>query len=221
MILLKEHSGVAFRDDILRGVRFFLIAFSVVLFGIWVHRLMHAPAEVQTADQNAYALSDAAPPEQPTDTTAANAETDPSAETHGLMVPPPPPVGGKPAPVRTARRPRTDDVPPPPPLRPSVQPSRAPAPSGRDFEVRPLPVALAKETVDTTPVPVKEGVGYKSLIEANANRPPVETAAPVPAEAQAEKPQKGNRFFHAIGKIFHPGGPKETLPLTLQPKPQQ
>jgi hypothetical protein len=97
-----------------------------------------------------------------------------------------------------------------------------------------LPTALREESSNASPVPTKKGVGYKSLIEANANRPPLNPRTPAPVEEtveetvekpaekpverpQAEKPQKGNRFVRAIGKILHPGQ-KETAPLTLQPE---
>jgi hypothetical protein len=90
------------------------------------------------------------------------------------------------------------------------------------------------ESSNASPVPTKKGVGYKSLIEANANRPPLNPSTPAPVEEtveetvekpaekpvekpQAEKPQKGNRFVRAIGKILH-SGQKETAPLMLQPE---
>jgi len=90
------------------------------------------------------------------------------------------------------------------------------------------------ESSIASPVPTKKGVGYKSLIEANANRPSLNPGTPAPVEEpveetvekpaekpverpQVEKPQKGNRFVRAIGKILHPGQ-KETAPLTLQPE---
>jgi hypothetical protein len=95
-----------------------------------------------------------------------------------------------------------------------------------------LPAAPREESSNASPVPAKQGVGYKSLIEANANRPLVNPGTPAPVEEtvekpaekpvekpQAEKPQKGNRFVRGIGKIFHPGQ-KETAPLTLQPEPR-
>jgi hypothetical protein len=104
-----------------------------------------------------------------------------------------------------------------------VRASRASTPAGREFEapdVAASPAAPTGESLDASPAPAKGGVGYKSLIEANATRLPLDpAAAPVPAEEPAEKRQKGNRFTRAIGKIFHPSGQKETV-LTLQPKQQ-
>jgi hypothetical protein len=204
---------VAFRNDILRGVRLFLIAFSVVLIGVWIYRMLRAPADVQGAE-NVPAVYEAAQPEQPA---PADAASQAPSEPHGLAVPPPPPVGGKrPAKVASPRY----DVPPPPPLQ--ARAGRAAAPSGREFEaseVGALPAAPTVESPDASEVPASKGVGYKSLLEANSNRPVLDLGAPSPAEEPAEKPQKGNRFFRAIGKIFHPGGQKETTtPLTLQPK---
>jgi hypothetical protein len=214
---------VAFRNDILRGVRLFLIIFSAVLLGVWVYRVLHAPSDaptdVQAAAQDAPATSEEA---QATPAADADPVLQVSSEPHGLMVPPPPPVGGKRPAVRVVPRPRNDV--PPPILPPVVRVSVAAPPSGREFEaplvVAASPAAPAGESQVTNPAPTKSGVGYKSLIEANANRLPVDrTAAPVPAEESVEQPQKGNRFLRAVGKIFHPGGQKETV-LTLQPKQQ-
>jgi hypothetical protein len=85
-----------------------------------------------------------------------------------------------------------------------------------------LPAARTEVSSDNGPLPAQKGVGYKSLIEASANRTPdgpvVRSPADEPDEKiPVEKPQKGNRFFRAIGKIFHPGQ-KEPLPLTLRPE---
>jgi hypothetical protein len=103
-----------------------------------------------------------------------------------------------------------------------VRAKRAPAPSGREFESSALggalPAAPGDEPSNSAPVPGKKGVGYKSLLEANANRAPEEPTVQSPAEESAEKPAKGNRFFKAVGKIFHPGGKKETAPSALEPK---
>lgn len=210
---------MSFRNEILRGVRLFMIAFSAVLIGVWVYRILRAPADVQGAAQNAPAVHE---PAQPIQEPAPEAVpvSDASSEPHGLVVPPPPPVGGtRPSKVARARF----DVPPPPPALAPVRASRSAAPTGREFEVSEvsvMPAAPKKEESSTSAeVPTKKEVGYKSLIEVNANRPPLAPSAPAPAEPPAEKLQKGNRFSRAMGKIFHPGQ-KETTPLTLQPKQQ-
>jgi hypothetical protein len=221
MILVKEFSGVSFRNEILRGVRLFMIAFSAVLIGVWVYRILHAPPDVQGAGQNVPAAYEPAQPEQEP-APAAVPVADASSEPHGLVVPPPPPVGGT-SPSKVAR-PRFD-VPPPPPAVVPIRPSRAPAVTGREFEVAEVgvmpPAPKKEESATAGEVPTKKEVGYKSLVEVNANRPPplLEPAAQAPVESAAEKTQKGNRFSRAMGKIFHPGQ-KEATPLTLQPKQQ-
>jgi hypothetical protein len=53
---------VAFRNDILRGVRLFLIAFAAVLIGVWVYRMVRAPSDVQGAEPTAPATYEAAQP---------------------------------------------------------------------------------------------------------------------------------------------------------------
>jgi hypothetical protein len=64
------------------------------------------------------------------------------------------------------------------------------------------PVEVSSEAKPLTP---KQAVGYKSLMEATANRPPDPTAVPIEEETVA-KARKGNRFLRALGRIFHPGG---------------
>jgi hypothetical protein len=117
-------------------------------------------------------------------------------------------------------RPRTQAEPSAPPI---VRATHAPAPSGKEFESSALggvlPAAPGDQPSDSTPVPRKTGVGYKSLLEANANRLPAEPAVKAPAdEPTPEKPAKGNRFFKAVGKIIHPGAKKDAAPSALQPK---
>lgn len=208
-----------FRDDVLRGVRLFLIAFSVLLIGVWIFRMLHTATDVQGAAQDLPATYQAAPPDDQQPAPAAAPVSQASSEAHGLTVPPPPPIVGARA-VRPASRPQID-VPPPPPPAQVVRASRAPAPPARAFEASApsvLPAAPAEVTANASPVPVKTEVDYKSLIEANANRPPADTGGPVADDEPDEKPQKGNRFFRAIRKIFHPQ--REPTPMTLQPKQQ-
>jgi hypothetical protein len=218
---MKEFfQGVSFRDDILRGVRLFLIAFGAILFGYCAYQMLRPTAEAQGAPQDA---APAPQPAQPASSPAAEAISEPRP----LIVPEPPPAAGaaapKPPPVRTvAKKNNGPDVPPPPPL---VRATRAPAISGRDFETPtagPAPHPTTEVATEANPAPTKATVGYKSLIEANPNRPaPVVELAPAPAPLadSADKP-KGNRFARAIGRIFK-GGKKDADPLTLQPKPQQ
>jgi len=79
-----------------------------------------------------------------------------------------------------------------------------------------------EESSEPKPLTPKPAVGYKSLIEANPirvpveNRVPAEQAATAPDDDPSDKAAKGNRFFKAVGKIFHPA--KE--PSTPQPKQQ-
>jgi hypothetical protein len=64
-------------------------------------------------------------------------------------------------------------------------------------------------------------VGYKSLIEADPNRPVVDLSQQTtPADGEPEKSAKGNRFFRAVGKMFHPAAKKEPAPVLLQPNQQ-
>jgi hypothetical protein len=213
---------VNFRDDILRGVRLFLIIFAGVLTCVAAYRMMHSTGEA--------AVQEAPPPDaQPVPETASSA--DPSTETHGLVVPEPPPVPGEkpkvkaPPPVKHVAKFDTS-VPPPP--QPAVSHAKrvAAVPSGRGFETS-EPVALPaplEEPSNPAPSTPKSGVGYKSLMEVDTNRAAVESAphplmVQVPDQPEEEKP-KGNRFFRAVGKIFHPSGKKETAPQTLQPQKQ-
>jgi hypothetical protein len=210
-----------FREDILRGVRLFAIVFAAILLCVAGYRILKPPADVQGATP--------APPEvaQPSPASSEPAPvSDAAAEAHPLIVPGPPPSPGAPVGnklVKKVVRPRVADpgVPPPPPIAHS---GRTPAPTARRFEpsnALAFPSAPVEDSSETPQPAPKQAVGYKSLIEADPNRPPAEVASPAPpAPESAEKPAKGNRFFRAVGKIFHPGAKKETMPLTLQPKQQ-
>jgi hypothetical protein len=207
-----------FREDILRGVRLFAIIFAAILVCVAVYRIVRAPSDVQGAAPSSTA--EAAPPSpEPAPDAAPVSET--SSEAHPLVVPEPPPVAGA-APRPKVIRPRDPGVPPPPPIAAPVVRARRAAPAGKEFEASDavaLPAAPTEETPDPQPLTPKQAVGYKSLIEANANRP-VEPPAPAVSDDAAETPAKGNRFFKAIGKIFRPGGKKDAEPSTLQPKQQ-
>jgi hypothetical protein len=207
---------VQFRDDILRGVRLGLIAFAAILIGVWAYRMLHPPSDVQGATQ---LEAPPAPEVQPSPDPAPGPVAEAVPESHGLVVPEPPPVGGKERVARVAR-PKVI-VPPPPAPTPVVAKTRkAPAPSGREFESGEpgvLPASPAEESADSSGAAPKTGVGYKSLLEADPNRAPIDPS--LMGQPEPERP-KGNRFFHAVGKIFHPGGKKETVPLTLQ-QPKQ
>jgi len=184
--------------------------------------MFKAPSDVEGATQPA---PTAAPPSQDAVAGATPAsETD--SEVHPLIVPEAPPVPGAPVTkvVKKVVRARVEDpgVPPPPPL---ARTRKASGPSGREFEPNDIapPVAPPDAGTEANPPATKQGIGYKSLIEADSNRPPAEAASPAPApvEETSEKPAKGNRFFRAVGKIFHPAPKKDTTQLTLQPKDQQ
>jgi hypothetical protein len=217
----EEILGLRFREDILRGVRLFAIAFAAILLCVAVYRILRSPSDVQGAAPDGPASSAVEQPSSdPLPDAAPVSET--TSEVRPLLVPEPPPVNG--VPQKRVARPRVagnSDVPPPPPVAPAVAHTRrVQTPSGKDFESSnavPLPVAPAEDSSDTKPLTPKQMVGYKSLIEANANRPPVEIATP-PADDYVDPQPKGNRFLRAVGKIFHPGGKKEAEPLTLQPK---
>ena len=209
-----------FREDILRGVRLFAIVFAAILVCVAGYRIVRAPADVPLAAPDGSATSEAA---QPTpEPVAAPVSAPVSAEVHPLVVPEPPPVNGAPVRTRVTRPQRDPGVPPPPPVAaaPVVHARRPATPSGREFEASDtvaLPAAPVEESPEPKPLTPKQVVGYKSLIEANANRP-VEPVAPVVSDDDsAETQAKGNRFFRAIGKIFRPGK-KEAEPSTLQPK---
>jgi hypothetical protein len=218
---------VQFRDDILRGVRLFMIAFAAILIGVWAYRMLRIPSDVQGgAQQELPTAPEAAQPSEDLPAETAVAGTSP-LEPHGLTVPPPPPVGGtgvskaagpaKPAaPVRAkSAAPVTAAT------TPVVARTRRPAaPSGREFETAEpgaLPAAPVEESGDANPSSPKKAVGYKSLLEADPNRATIEPALLGSEEQSVEKP-KGNRLMRAVGKIFHPGAKKETAPLTLQPQ---
>ena len=208
-----------FREDILRGVRLFAIVFAAILVCVAGYRIARTPADVPLAAPDGSATSETA---QPSPEPEAAPVAPASAEVHPLVVPEPPPVGGAPVRARVTRPQRDPGVPPPPPIAAPVVRARRPAPSGREFEASDtvaLPAAQVEESPEPKPLTPKQVVGYKSLIEANANRPVAEPAAPAPASNDGtETPAKGNRFFKAIGKIFRPGGKKETEPATLQPR---
>lgn len=217
MILVREISHLRFREDILRGVRLFAIVFAAILLCVAAYRMLRAPSDGQSDVQLAApdASAEAEPSPAPSPDAAPNSGT--SAEVHPLVVPAPPPVGG----VKRVARPRAagGDVPPPPPATPSVARAPRAAPAGKEFEASDtvaLPAAPVEEAAAAKPLSPKQVVGYKSLIDATNNRPPDPTAVPI-YDSPEEQP-KGNRFFKAIGKIFHPGGKKEAEPLTLQPK---
>jgi len=216
MILLKEFPGVRFREDILRGVRLFAIVFAAILLCLAAYRVLRAPSDVQ----GAAATEALQPPPEPSPDAAPDSQA--AAETHPLVVPEPPPVATPPVVSRVAH-PRTPvkdpGVPPPPP--PVVRARRAQSLSGREFEasqVVVMPAPPVEDSSNSSPPLPKQPVGYKSLMEANPNSLPTEAAAPAPAVDSSEKPAKGNRFFRAVGKIFHPSGKKDTSPSMLQPK---
>lgn len=205
-----------FREDILRGVRLFAIVFAAILVGVAAYRIFRAPSDVQGAGSSA----EAAPPASQPDTAPA-AEAAPEA--HPLIVPDAPPVpGSKPVQTRVTHPAAhtgpalNGDVPPPPPVVPAAPTSRARrAPAPREFESSdtiPLPAAPVEEAPEAKPMTPQQAVGYKSLIEANKNRPPAEPVlAPVPADDPTPAPPaKGNRFFRAVGKMF--GGKKDPDP---------
>jgi hypothetical protein len=211
-----------FREDILRGVRLFAIVFAAILVCVAAYRIVRAPSDVPLAAPDGSTASEAQPSPNPEPAPVSPG----SAEVHPLVVPEPPPVGGAPVRTRVTRPQRDMGVPPPPPpvAAPVVHARRPPAPSGKEFEasgIVALPAAPVDESPEAKPLTPKQVVGYKSLIEANANRPvePVAPAvSPAAADDSSETQAKGNRFFRAIGKIFRPGGKKDTEPTTLQPK---
>jgi hypothetical protein len=221
MILVKEILGLRLREDILRGVRLFAIVFAAILVCVAAYRMLKAPADVQGAAPDGSASSEAVQPSpEPSPEAAPPPET--ASEVHPLVVPEPPPVNGA-APKR-ANRPRNEDVPPPPPPASTpVRARKAPVPSGKEFESSntvALPVAPVEEAPAAQPLTPKQMVGYKSLIEANKDRLPADPTAVAPVDDPEEPQAKGNRFFRALGKIFHPSGKKETEPSSLQPKQQ-
>ena len=216
-----------FRDDILRGIRLFLIVFAVVLTCVAGYRMLHTPADAQIAapqDPGADPAGSqtAAQPQQ----TAP--ESDPVANTsseqpHGLIVPPPPPVAGEQRPVTRVSRPKGagNSVPPPPPMPVAARSKRAVTPAAGEFETAEpgtLPAAPVEETTEAAPAAPQKGVGYKSLIDVDPNRAAIEP--PHPAAGQPDDKPKGNRFTRALGKVFHPGAKKETTPQGLQPEKQ-
>jgi hypothetical protein len=219
MMLLKEYlQEVQFRDDILRGVRLFLIAFAAILIGVWAYRMLRIPSDVQgAAQQELPTAPETAQPAEDASPEATAVAT--SSEPHGLVVPPPPPVGG--THVSKAARPAKVAM-PEAATPPVVARERRPvAPSGREFETAEpgaLPAGPAEDSGDANPSSPKKGVGYKSLLEADPNRALIEPSL-LGSEQPVEK-QKGNRFLRAVGKIFHPGAKKETVPLTLEPQKQ-
>jgi hypothetical protein len=213
MILVREISGLRFREDILRGVRLFAIVFATILLCVAAYRILRAPSDVQGAAPDSAEAAQPSP--TPAPETAPTAEA--SAEVHPLVVPAPPPVGGA---KRSGNPKANSEVPPPPPPVSAAARTRK-APAAKEFETSDtvaVPAAPAEETSASKPLTPKQIVGYKSLIEANKDRLPADpTAVPIEDDSP-EAPAKGNRFLRAIGKIFHPGAKKDAEPLTLQPK---
>jgi hypothetical protein len=214
---------VAFREDILRGVRLFAIAFTAILLCVLAYRGLHKPVDAgagPTPEAAQLPAESSVDPAPVAGTPTADAET---PEAHPLVVPPPPPVNGRSSgvpgpPQRRANRVADIPVPGPPPLRAK----RAQAPSRQEFSspaVLSSPSTPVAESADT----VAPSVGYKSLIEANANRPmptaPVVSDSLTPEESKG-KSSRGNKFLKALGKIFH--RPKdEIIPLTIQQNKSQ
>jgi hypothetical protein len=87
--------------------------------------------------------------------------------------------------------------------------NHAPASSARDFESSlpsMVPGAVPGVSSDPSPALSKEAVGYKSLLETNANRVTVIHQVQPPVEESTEQPAKGKRLIKAVGKIFHAAG---------------
>lgn len=205
-----------FRSDILRGVRLFFIAFAAILLCLLAYQLLRPSAEAQGTTQAAAASEQSGPAQE-------DAAAEQSSEPRPLVVPPPPPVAGEaPAaapPVKVPRPRRVDSsVPPPPPIAPVVRVSRPtpPTPSPREFEApevgSPKPPAPVTVT-ETTPAPEQNGVGYKSLLDADPNRPPAEAAVqPAPTTQEPAKKPDGNRIKRGLGRIFRVGKKDTTQP---------
>jgi hypothetical protein len=195
---------VALRSDILRGVRLFLIAFAAILLGYLAYQMVRPTAEAQGDQQDTTHAAESQPAAAPGASSPADSPTEP----HPLVVPPPPAVPGatpnRAIPVKVARK-ADAIVPPPPPLRASQPTKTNQALTGREFEtpgVTPVPIVKStEETPQANPVPSKAAVGYKSLLEANPNRPP---AQPIQAENAPEEPRKaeGNRLVRGLGRLF-------------------
>ena len=213
---------MALRSDILRGVRLFLIVFATILLGYLAYQMVRPAAEAQGDQQDTTRAVES----QPSPAPGASSPTDAAREQHPLVVPPPPAVPGatpnRAAPLKVARK--ADAImPPPPPLRASQPTKTTQALTGREFEtpgMTPVPVVKStEEASQANPVPSKATVGYKSLLEANPNRPP---AQPIQAEYPSpEEPKKaeGNRLVRGLGRLFG-AKKKEPVPLDIQkPKP--
>jgi predicted alpha/beta superfamily hydrolase len=73
-------------------------------------------------------------------------------------------------------------------------------------ELGSTPAPAPQAATDENPPPAKNGIGYKSLLEADPNKP----AAEVPPSPAAPEPPKaeGKGFFHSIGRFFK--GKKDT-----------
>jgi hypothetical protein len=202
---------VRFREDVLRGIRLFAIVFAAILVCVTVYRIAKAPSDSPAEPPDAPAAAETGSP--------AVAETAP--EVHPLVVPEPPPVAGAPVPTRPARgpRPKNTEVPPPPPITAgAVHARKSASPAAKEFEVSTPAVSPQKEAPETAPVAApKSGVGYKSLVDAEPVRVPVDLSAPAPTGDAGGQQVKGNRFLRALGKLFHPGK-KETEPSSLEPK---
>ncbi len=184
-----------FRSDVVRGVRLFLMLFAAALIAYLAYEVWHPAVEAQVGS------AEETPAPQPSAT--------PPVEPHPLTVPPPPPVGASDHAPKVVRATAAHDVPDPPPPGPAVRPAR-PTPSGRDFEAPALGSAPAASPqvaiIEESPAPAKDGIGYKSLLEADPNKP----AAEVPPSPAAPEPARseGKGFFHAIGRFFK--GKKDT-----------
>lgn len=205
------------RSDILRGIRLFLAAFASMLLTYLAYELLRPTSQVQGAPQAASAPQ----PGQSQPQAAEPAEE--SSEPHPLVVPEPPPVSGaaaSAAPAKTPRpRLRNASVPPPPPLAPArvVRATKPTAPAPRDLEAPETtqPNPAASETV-SQPAPADSAVGYKSLMEADPNRPPAEVEPAAPPAAEPAKKPGGHRIIRALGRVFRLGKKDTTKP---QPQP--
>jgi len=171
--------------------------FAAALIAYLAYELWHPAVEAQVGSPEATPAQDVSTTEPET------------TEPHPLTVPPPPPVGAANHAPKAVRATASNEVPPPRP--PAPRPVR-PTPSGRDFETPALnsaPAVSPQVTSEENPAPAKDGIGYKSLLEADPNKP----AAEVPPSPAAPEPAKseGKGFFHSIGRFFK--GKKDTTQL--------
>lgn len=195
-----------FREDILRGVRLFAIAFAAILVCVAAYRIVRLQSAPVTA-------SEAEPPAAEPAATEATPVPETASDVRPAVVPEPPPVGRR-------RKVVDPGVPPPPPIGGVARAHKAASATGTEVDSAEAPPSIPVEETSTAkaPAPKQPTVGYKSLIEATATRPPDPTAVPI-EDAPVDTTPKGNRFIRALGRFFHPGGKKEATPLTLQPKP--